>query len=271
MRRSPSHSDTVSACGPAPDARRQIALKRRLEPGVLHPVTDLRRREAEPVVGMLLAQELEVVRGEVDDQQPAAGREHARRLPDGERRIRQEVQHLMHDDGVGDAVRQAEGVDIAMAHLRARQLRLRQVAAGVGKHRVAEVEADAALVAVGEQLEDAPGAGAEIDQQLERTVPQRLDDGLLDVVLGDMQGANAVPVGGVRLEIGLRRGFALALQGVGALTVAGDDAVGAVDKVEDVERQPAAGRAVGRRGSRPSCPRGSVRPARPRPAASNDG
>ncbi len=60
-----------------------------------------------------------------------------------------------------------------------------------------------------------------------------------------MQGANAIPVGGVRLEIGLRRGFALALQGVGALAVAGDDAVGAVDQVQYVERQPASGRAIG--------------------------
>ena len=196
-------------------------------------------------MGVLLAQELEVVRREIDDQQPAAGRQHARRLPDGERRIGQEVQHLMHDDGVGDAVRQAESVDIAVAHLRAREPGLRQLAAGVGEHGVAEVEADAALVAVGEQLEHAPRAGAEIDQQLERPAPQRLDDRLLDVVLGDMQGANAVPVGGVRLKIGLRRGFALALQGVGPLAVAGDDAVGAVDEAEDVERQPAAGRAVG--------------------------
>ena len=108
-----------------------------------------------------------------------------------------------------------------------------------------EVEAQAAIVAVGEQLQHAPRAGTEIDQQLERPAAQRFDDGLLDVVLGDMQGTNAVPIGGVRLEIGLRRGFTLALQGLGALAVAGDDPIGPVDEPEDVERQAAARRTVG--------------------------
>ncbi len=64
-------------------------------------------------------------------------------------------------------------------------------------------------------------------------------------MLGDVQRANAVPIGGVRLEIGLSRGLALALQGIGALAVAGDDPVGPVDQPEDVERQTASGRAVG--------------------------
>ena len=48
----------------------------------------------------------------------------------------------MHDDGIGDAVGQAEGIDVAVAHLRAREPGLRQVAAGVGEHGVVEVEAE---------------------------------------------------------------------------------------------------------------------------------
>ena len=73
-------------------------------------------------MGVLLAQELEIVRREVDDQQPAARRQHARGLADGERRLGQEVQHLMHDDGVGDAVGEAQSVDVAVAHLGAGEL-----------------------------------------------------------------------------------------------------------------------------------------------------
>ena len=68
---------------------------------------------------------------------------------------------------------------------------------------------------------------------------------LLDLALGDVQRADAVPIGGVRAEIALRGGFALALQGVGPLAIARDHAVGAVDEAENVEREPAAGRAVG--------------------------
>ena len=70
----------------------------------------------------------------------------------------------MHDNRIGDTVRQTESIDIAMAHLRACELRLRQVAAGVGKHGVAEVEADTPLVAISEQLQDAARPGAEIDR-----------------------------------------------------------------------------------------------------------
>ena len=56
--------------------------------------------ETEPAMGMLFAQEFEIVRREVDDQEPAARPQHARRLADGVRAVVEEVQHLMNDDDV---------------------------------------------------------------------------------------------------------------------------------------------------------------------------
>ena len=56
-----------------------------------------------------------------------------------------------------------------------------------------------------EQLEHAPGAGAEIDQQGEGARPKRLVDRSLDLFFGDMQRADLVPLSGMLLEVALRR------------------------------------------------------------------
>ena len=57
------------------------------------------------------------MRGEIDDEQPAARRQQARRLSDRRCRIVEEVQHLMQRHGVGRAVGQREGLEIAVPHL----------------------------------------------------------------------------------------------------------------------------------------------------------
>ena len=49
---------------------------------------------------MLVAQEFQLVRREIDDQQPAAGPQHARRLADRARAVVEKVQHLVDDDEV---------------------------------------------------------------------------------------------------------------------------------------------------------------------------
>ena len=59
-----------------------------------------------------------------------------------------------------------------------------------------------------EQFEHAAGAGAEIEQRAERLVGERGADRGLHRFVGDMQLADAVPLGGMRAEIGLRRGGA---------------------------------------------------------------
>ena len=79
----------------------------------------------------------------------------------------------------------------------------------------------------------------------ERARPQRLGHGRLDLLLGDIERADAVPVGGMLAEVGLRGCLALALQGFGALGVAADDGIVGVDGFEQASRQPAAVRAVG--------------------------
>src|SRR5262249_62247943 len=77
------------------------------------------------------------------------------------------------------------------------------------QHVEREIEPEAALDLRPEQLEHAPGAGAEIEQRTYRRLRQGADDRPLDRLVGDVELANAVPLGGVPAEIGLG--------GVGAL------------------------------------------------------
>jgi hypothetical protein len=71
------------------------------------------------------------------------------------------------------------------------------------QHVEREIEAEAALDLRPEQFEHAPGAGAEIEQRAYRGLRQGADDCLLDRLVGDVELANAVPLGGVPAEIGL--------------------------------------------------------------------
>ena len=78
------------------------------------------------------------------------------------------------------------------------------------QHVERQIEAEAALDVGREQFEHAAGAGAEIEQRAERLVGQRRADRVFDRGVGDMQLADAVPLGGVAAEIILRRGGARA-------------------------------------------------------------
>ena len=56
--------------------------------------------KAEAAMGVLVAQEFEIVRREIDDQQASARPQQARRLADGAGAVVEEVQHLMDNDDV---------------------------------------------------------------------------------------------------------------------------------------------------------------------------
>src|SRR5258708_36501120 len=83
------------------------------EVGLLHPLGHGLGPEAEAQMGVLLAQEFEVVRREIDHHQPALRPQHARRLADRARAVVEEVEHLMDDDDVKGIARQRKIVDVA--------------------------------------------------------------------------------------------------------------------------------------------------------------
>ena len=114
------------------------------------------------------------------------------------------MQHLVQHDRIGGAVGQRHVVEIAVAHLRMEESCPLELHARISEHGVIEVEAERAGGAGAEQLEDASRAGAEIDEERERTFAQRLVHGGLDLLLGHMERADLVPLAGMGLEVGLR-------------------------------------------------------------------
>ena len=155
--------------------RRQLAASRaRVEAAVRQPLRAPARRRSPAARARTARAGIPARAGEVDDQQAAARRQHARGLAHGALRIAQEVQHLVHDHGVGGLVGERQIVDVALAHLRMREAGALELGARVGEHGRAEVEAEAAPEARREQLQHAARAGAEVDQQIERAGAERL-------------------------------------------------------------------------------------------------
>ena len=73
-----SHSETVRpACGEL-FRRPERAEMNELQARPAQPPRHVFGRDAEPAMGMFIAQMLEIVRSEIDDQQPALGLQHAR-------------------------------------------------------------------------------------------------------------------------------------------------------------------------------------------------
>ena len=85
-----------------------------------------------------------------------------------------------------------------------------------------QVDAETALDLGREQFEHAPGAGAEVEERAERTFGERRLDGGFDLLVRDVQIADAVPFAGMAAEIVLRRLGVGGPQRLQPLAVAGE-------------------------------------------------
>ena len=121
--------------------------------------------------------------------------------------------------------RQRQVVDVALAHAAILQAGAIEPGAGQRQHVERQIEAEAALDVIGEQLQHAAGAGAEIEQRADRLVGERAADRFFHGGIGDMKFSDAVPLGGVPAEIILCRGGARGAHRGEPLAVAGDDRV----------------------------------------------
>ena len=64
-------------------------------------------------------------------------------------------------------------VDVALPHLGVAHLGALELGTRIGQHGRAQIDAEAAPIAIAQQFEHAPGPRAEIDQQPERARPER--------------------------------------------------------------------------------------------------
>ena len=93
-------------------------------------------------------------------------------------------------------------VDVALTQVDAADLGPLEIGAGDGEHRVAVVDADRTLDAlVGEQLQHAPRAGAEVEHRPVGTLVGDIEDRRLDDRIGGVQRAFLVPVVGDAGEV----------------------------------------------------------------------
>ena len=96
-------------------------------------------------------------------------------------------------------------LDVAEAHLGLGDAGAVEIGAGDRQHVGRGIDADGAVVERREQLEQAAGAGAEIEHALERALADGRNHRRLDRGLGDVQRADRVPLAGMVGEIAARR------------------------------------------------------------------
>ena len=123
----------------------------------------------------------------------------------------------------------------------------------------------------GEQFEHAPGAGAEIEQRTDRLVGERGADRFFDRGVGDMQLADAVPLGGVAAEIVLRGGGAGGAHGGEPFAVAGDDRIVGIEPRDQGAGDVGGAAVLAEAEERPGALADSARPVRPRREAADGG
>ena len=144
-------------------------------------------------MGMLGAQEFEVMRGKIHDQDFPAGFEQASSLRQHSARIVEIVQYLVDDHDIGRADGGIERSDVAQAHLRMGDARSAQVRARHRKHFAARIDANTAHIGRSQHFEHAPRAGTEVDQQVNNASAQFGQHRRLDGRFGHMQGFQQVP------------------------------------------------------------------------------
>ena len=131
----------------------------------------------------------------------------------------------MDDDNVEGIPWQSEIVNVAMAYAAMFQPGAVEPRPRQRQHIERQIEAKAALDIVGKKFEHAPGAGAKIKQRTDRLIAERGADRLFDGGVGDVQAADAIPLGGMTAKIALCRRGARRPHSGEPFAVAGDDRI----------------------------------------------
>lgn len=150
------------------------------------------------------AQEFELVRREIRDQETAACAHGARRLDNRGPGIIEKVQDLVKDDrieaGKRPAVRKRKPIDIGKADLGVANLAARKPVARDRKHLGTCVHADRAARIGGEQLQHPARTGAGIEKVLDSGAAEIAQDRGFDIFFGRVQRADLLPLRGIRFE-----------------------------------------------------------------------
>ena len=150
---------------------------------------------------LAFAQVLELVRREIDDQKTPAGGERRRRFANRATRFIEKVQHLVDDDEIEAVANDRQVHHVAEPDARMVDRRALEIGARHREHRRRQIDAERTLVAAGEELQHAAGAGADVEHRAVRTWTGAKQHRRFYLPLGNMQRADLIPAAGVLGEI----------------------------------------------------------------------
>ena len=151
----------------------------------------------------------------------------------------------MHHGDVEARGRQRRTVQVALAHRGAREAGLPELRARGCDHVATDVQADAALADRRQQLEHAPGSGADVEQALDRLgSPDQLEHRAFDVGFGDLQRAERRGLDVVAAQAALGGRHARLAHTLQRRRVGGDDGILGRSALRELSHQLGAHAAV---------------------------
>ena len=239
IRRLPSSCDFLDgvavACEPDGDGESVVAGGRidvddgrAVEPDLVEPVAELIVGETEAAVGGG-PEEVVTMWGEIDDEQPSARRNEPPRLGECPGGVVEVMQHLVDDDEIERCTLQRRAVHVALAELPTLHAEAFEICACNRQHRVAGIETDRAVGALGEELQHPTRAGADVEHATERAIADHIEDHSLDRGCGSVQRSFLVPDRGDPFEVLAGRVGPAAAHEVEPFEIGGDHGVGRVD------------------------------------------
>ena len=145
-------------------------------------------------MSVLVAQEFQRVRREIDEHEDAVRPQHARRLGDRRGGPVGVVQDLMDHDRVEGRVRHRQLVHVAEPDRPVFEAGPREVDPRDRQHLARLVDAERVLDARRQDLQHAAGAGADVEKIARIGGGDDLDEGRLDLALIDVERADAMPL-----------------------------------------------------------------------------
>ena len=152
-------------------------------------------------MGVFIEQRGHAMGRKIDDDHTAAGPQHPRGLCQNLRRLFRIVQDHVQRHGIEPFVRERQLVHVGMPDLAVAQPVLVQIVPRNGEHLPAEIDADRARHFRRHQFQDPAGAGADIQQVLDRMAEHDLPQRGIDLCRIDVQGADFGPARRVGPEI----------------------------------------------------------------------
>ncbi len=188
---------------------------------------------------MAFAKNFAAMRREIDHDQAAARRKHARRLAQGARGIVEIMQDLVHDGEIDGARLDRQGVDVALAQLHIAQAGFFDLRPRHAEHGRRQVDANGVVRARRQQFQHPPCPAAYVEQPLPARAlfKRRRNNRGLDLGLRRMHPPRLVPERRMVGEIFLRLLCAGGADFGEPRAVAGQHRIGAVEPRQDSARQ----------------------------------